>query len=74
MCIRDSYNNEGSKLGDEELVLKPYNQVDKPLSYYFDGSDSGTVIVKGASLVATSRILDLKSKRLLGKVHAQVIR
>ena len=68
------YSDEGSKLGDEKLVLKPYNQVDTPLSYYFNGSDSGTVIVKGANLVATSRILDLKSNRHLGKVHAQVIR
>ncbi len=68
------YSNEGGKLGAEEFVLEPYDKVDKTLSYYFSGSDSGTVIVKGANLVATSRILDLKNKRHLGKVHAQVIR
>ena len=68
------YSNVGKRLDSEEITLEPYRQVDRPTGYYFE--NSGTIIVRspGADLVVTSRILDIKNNRHLGRAYAQVIR
>jgi len=70
------YSGNGRDLGVEEFFLEPYQRVDELVGRYFDETRLGTIIVKSpnASLVVSSRIVDLEDRRLLGKIHAQIIR
>lgn len=70
------YADNGRELGVEEFFLEPYQRVDELVGRYFDEARLGTIIVRSpnASLVVSSRIVDLESRRLLGKIHAQIIR
>ncbi|MBD3181401.1 hypothetical protein GF312_03855 [Candidatus Poribacteria bacterium] len=70
------FNDEGKKLGVRQLQLDPYERKDELMKSYFEGSNLGTVVIRGANgnIVASSYIRDTKTGQLLGKGHAQFIR
>ncbi|MFC1713412.1 hypothetical protein ACFL6S_07085 [Candidatus Poribacteria bacterium] len=67
------YADSGREINIEEFFLEPYKRIDELVGPYLNGASLGTIIVKSpnASLVVSSHI---ENHRLLGKVHAQVIR
>ncbi len=70
------YAVNGREIGVEEFLLEPYKRIDELVGRYFDGASLGTIIVRSpkASLVVSSHISGIEDHRLLGKIHAQVIR
>ena len=70
------FRADGSKLGVRRVRLNPYQRVSELLNSFFGDEDLGTVLVRGTgeNLVVTSHLRDPKSGRLLGKIHAQLVK
>jgi hypothetical protein len=70
------FNDDGKKFDSKEHTLMPFERVDELIDYYYDGSDLGTIIVRGtnANLMAAFHAFDIESGRHLGSAQARVIR